>query len=336
MSQEDGILAALFAAAMGFSAAGPEDGDGLWQDFLLQLARTTRADSALMRIALPGSPVRDLQAGAAWDGFPSGLAERMRNGRVYSRSDLPGAQTAGAPLRALRWRVGRDGHVLLGLARGGEDFRAIDGMQLSNLGPYLEQAMTGWQALAQERAAAARDRQLCDRLGAGWILFSHAGQVMGMAGGLAARLAALAGSAPRGDGRLPLSAAAAAELRRALAAAAQPGAPPQRVLLSSEPAVHLLLCPEAEGGRILGQLRHGLAARALPSERLAAAFGISRSEARLAACLADGLSLAEAAENLGWTVETARSASKQLYARTGTASQAGVVRRVLESGVWFG
>ncbi|MBE3640524.1 helix-turn-helix transcriptional regulator, partial [Mangrovicoccus algicola] len=89
-------------------------------------------------------------------------------------------------------------------------------------------------------------------------------------------------------------------------------------------------------GAILGRLRHELSARALPVSRVAAAFGLSRSEARLAAALADGLSLAEAAEELGWTLGTARSASKQLFARMGTASQAGVVRRLLESGVWLG
>ncbi|WP_145963021.1 helix-turn-helix transcriptional regulator [Mangrovicoccus ximenensis] len=87
---------------------------------------------------------------------------------------------------------------------------------------------------------------------------------------------------------------------------------------------------------LLGRLRHGLSARALPPEQLSKAFGISRSEARLAAQLCDGLSLQEAAEDLGWTIGTARSASKQLFARMGEKSQTGVVRRILQSAVWLG
>ncbi len=49
MSQEDGIVAALFAAAMGASGGQAEaGGDGLWQAFLARLAEATQADAALL------------------------------------------------------------------------------------------------------------------------------------------------------------------------------------------------------------------------------------------------------------------------------------------------
>ncbi|NDW59809.1 hypothetical protein G0P98_25300, partial [Yangia sp. PrR004] len=120
------------------------------------------------------------------------------------------------------------------------------------------------------------------------------------------------------------------------AAAAQGGV--QRLALSAAPRLDLALTREMLAGspQLVGRLRRGLSARGLPPERLAAAFGLSRSEARLTACLCDGLSLTEAAEVLGWTPETARSTSKQIYARMGVSGQTGVVRRVLESAVWLG
>ena len=77
-------------------------------------------------------------------------------------------------------------------------------------------------------------------------------------------------------------------------------------------------------------------ARDLPVGRIAAVFGLSRSEARLAALLCDGFSLAQAAAELGWTVETARSCSKQVFARMGVGGQTGVLRRMLASAVWIG
>jgi uncharacterized protein YcnI len=52
--------------------------------------------------------------------------------------------------------------------------------------------------------------------------------------------------------------------------------------------------------------------------------------------LGDGFSLAQAAAELGWTVETARSCSKQVFARMGVGGQTGVLRRMLASAVWIG
>ncbi|NDW34603.1 hypothetical protein [Salipiger sp. PrR007] len=110
------------------------------------------------------------------------------------------------------------------------------------------------------------------------------------------------------------------------------------MLLSRTPRVELMLGREAPAGEplLVGRVRHALSARALPLARIRTAFGLSRSEARLAACLCDGLSLSEAAQELGWTLETARSCSKQLFARMVVSGQPGVVRRILGSAVWLG
>ena len=69
---------------------------------------------------------------------------------------------------------------------------------------------------------------------------------------------------------------------------------------------------------------------------LADALGLSRSEARLAAQLGDGLRLKEAATQLGWTEETVRSCSKTIYAKMGVQGQAGLLRQLQGAGLWPG
>ena len=69
---------------------------------------------------------------------------------------------------------------------------------------------------------------------------------------------------------------------------------------------------------------------------LADALGLSRSEARLAAQLGDGLRLKEAATQLGWTEETVRSCSKTIYAKMGVQGQAGLLRQLHGAGLWPG
>ena len=66
-------------------------------------------------------------------------------------------------------------------------------------------------------------------------------------------------------------------------------------------------------------------------EQLAELFGLLPSEARFALALSRGLSIAEAAESLGVTIQTARSYSKTVYAKTGARGQADLIRFILNS-----
>jgi DNA-binding CsgD family transcriptional regulator len=65
-----------------------------------------------------------------------------------------------------------------------------------------------------------------------------------------------------------------------------------------------------------------------PPERIAPALGLTLAEARLACALAGGLDMPSSARALGWTIETARSYSRRIYAKTGCWGQADLVRRV--------
>lgn len=62
-------------------------------------------------------------------------------------------------------------------------------------------------------------------------------------------------------------------------------------------------------------------------------FGLTASESRLAAALAEGLSLEDAAAAEGWTVNSARSYLRTIFQKMGVSRQADLVRMVLSHGV---
>lgn len=71
--------------------------------------------------------------------------------------------------------------------------------------------------------------------------------------------------------------------------------------------------------------------RLAPQELIARLFGLTAAEARLAALLADGMSLAEAAAALAISEGSARTYSKRIFAKIGVSRQAELVRLVLKS-----
>ncbi|MBV9509414.1 MAG: hypothetical protein JO303_03925, partial [Caulobacteraceae bacterium] len=67
------------------------------------------------------------------------------------------------------------------------------------------------------------------------------------------------------------------------------------------------------------------------SAQVAILFGLSGGQARLAVLLAGGYTLAEAAGTMGITEQSARTYSKQIYARTGVSRQGELIQRILTS-----
>ncbi|WP_434287499.1 helix-turn-helix transcriptional regulator [Celeribacter sp. SCSIO 80788] len=342
MSNETYLLTTLMSAAIGRSPEPDLSEAGTsWADFLTALAEITHADTAKMYLIENGQPVACWQVGEDWAGPDISESGQMRTSRVYSQFDLPsglGAEATLCPLRAIRWRIAQNSWGVLLLRRRDEDFRAIDGQHLSNLLPYLAPAVQGWQRLRQERAHGVLAHRVSAGLGAGWILFSRSGQVASMAPGLAGRLEALAGIRLSAEGWLLFPASHAGGLREALSALTAGETGPQILWLSTAPPVQMVLSVEEYAGfpEVVGRVRHEVTASHLPLTWIMSAFHLNRSEARLAVALCDGLSLSEAAGQLGWTVETARSNSKRLFARMGVSGQADVVRALLRSAVWLG
>lgn len=70
-------------------------------------------------------------------------------------------------------------------------------------------------------------------------------------------------------------------------------------------------------------------------ERLAEAFGLTPSEARLLYVLLDGQSLVESAARLGISINTAKTHLKGLFEKMGCARQADLVRTTMAHPSWF-
>lgn len=68
-----------------------------------------------------------------------------------------------------------------------------------------------------------------------------------------------------------------------------------------------------------------------PSELIAQLFALTRQEARLVACLAEGQSISEAAAQMGVAVSAARNYSKNIYAKLGLKGQTDLVRMLCRS-----
>ncbi len=263
---------------------------------LAALAAATRAQGALL--ALPE---------ARWtQGTPPALpaAPGLREGRVYAQGDLGGE----APLRL----VAAKGAVLA-IHRRHEDFRAADAALLSRLAPHLETAATLWRQRQAEGARAARMARMAVGLGGGWLLLDAALRVIDASEGA----------------RLDLTPETTRALRRGVDQAQR--GQPAVVVLSIQPRIEAAL--HAEGPLTLALLRRAPDAGALP--HLAEALGLTRAEARLAAALADGATLSEAAGALGWSEQTARSTSKQVFSKLGVSGQPALVRRVLNGAHWW-
>lgn len=269
--------------------------------------------------------------------MPADLAQLRRN-RVYSQLDLPGHSPGPGFQRVVKWSIEQSEYGVAAIQRPDRDFRAIDAVKLSELLPFLPQALASWRRIAQERARAECDRFLAGRLVTGWVRFSAGGQILDLSDS-AQRLITEAESLRLGpEGRLQFRDIEAE--RRFQGAVAEAGAithRPTLIQISENPLVHMVVTSIMLGGSpaSLGLLRGERMARDVPVHEVARAFNLTRSEALLALLLADGFTLADAAEELGWTIQTARSCSKQVYARLNVHSQADVVRLIHQSAIWF-
>ena len=68
-----------------------------------------------------------------------------------------------------------------------------------------------------------------------------------------------------------------------------------------------------------------------PEQLISQLFGLSASEARLAALLADGVTLVDAAKVMSISLSSARTYSKRIFTKTGVGRQAELVRLILKS-----
>lgn len=215
----------------------------------------------------------------------------------------------------------------------------VDGL-LEALAPFLRAALGSFVALERERMTAAVAREAVRRMNFGWLTLDAEGRVLDTDPHGAAMLD---GDSPLSRGRDGRLSARDPALRRQLLAAIRelaedPQARPRALVLGREPWLDLLLVPSGErmgttqaAPAIICYLHADNWSSADRCEQLAQLFDLAPSEARLALALSRGMSISEAAPELGLTVESARTYSKRIYAKTGARGQADLVRFIHRS-----
>lgn len=289
-----------------------------WTTFLIRLRQRVRADWAALVVGNEAGGERSFVTSTdAATRIDRNWRRRLRPGRAYPleyrfgrivRADEPGGASA--------W---------LAIGRGERDVTAADGALLTRLAPHLASALrmlAAFDAAESMRTVAAA---AADRAGVGWIAFASDGRVLAMSEQTSAALGARWN--PSG---VAAAVADCAGRRTAMTLRLPAGAPGgmQLIALPESPA----LARTAVIGLLSLPWQSDTAAQA---QALITLFGLAPSEARLAAEIAGGASLSEAADRLGVTIETARNYSKRVFAKTRTRGQADLVRRIGQSAARF-
>jgi len=329
-TDENELLTALYG---GVAEAEP------WRLFAWRLLARTEAD--LCHVCLrPSAGISWQSVAQALDrGAPSDLLapapprEPMRPGRVYSGTEL-GESTLWA--RHMRVIAGEAGELSLSLFRAQGDFSASDSALLASLAPHLVIALRTWSQLERERARATLTGQELAVFGGGWLLLDAQARLLDCDGESAALVARGRIMGRAADGRLRLLLPEAEALLGGMIA--ETGAPePRAGWLWHDPPMQMLVMPLPERpGWLFAMARYLIRVRSLarpaPSRAhiLSDLYRLTPSEAKFAARMAGGASIAEAAKALDLTVETARNYSKRVYGKTGAHGQADLVRLLLD------
>lgn len=309
---------------------------GAWGGFLALVKSVTQADGVAL-VLDQGSRTEAWQEGPCPD-LGAEMRQNLRFDRVYAQDSLPRGGVVDGHFRAVKVRGESGRQISLNLSRGSHqrDFRGTDGQLLSALVPFLGQAMDLWRARIGERDRMELSERLLGALGGGWVRFDITGTILAVSP-LAKAWGDTAGLRLEERRRIEFSEGERAQAWRAAFAKALASEAPTPVMLGEEPLAEMVLRREALAGEkaVVGALRITHSATVIPAEALAGHFGISQSEARLAALICDGFSLKEAAIALGWTEESARTCSKAIFARMGVHGQPALVRRMSQSALWY-
>lgn len=341
----------------------------LWGRFLDEFRAALRADYAALTFRPSGKPLNEvvhLYSGAA----SPPLLSKLYHEQLYELDPLPyyelaegEAYTLGELLtpdepvhdhyyrnflvpcgmRTLQMmRVMEPGGVNAWLVatRRRKDFDAEDKAVLRALAPYLRSALRGFAALERERFNAALANDAIGRLAFGWVTLGAQAEVLD-ADAQGAQLLAQSGILGRdAGGRLVARPRALdREITQAIRAlGADPRSRPRAVILSRDPWLDMLLVPMHRRAisakpdpAVIAYVHRDNWSAADRCDQLAELFVLLPSEARLALALARGMTITEAAGELGLTVETARNYSKKIYSKLGARGQPDLVRFVMRS-----
>ena len=285
---------------------------------------------------------------------PAPLQNRaMREGRVYTLDELveSGGELARqcreelieplglTHMRSMRVRESEGVEAWLTVSSRKELGAAV-GNLLVALTPHLRVALRVFATLERERARSSMSADAFQRMNFGWISVDERCRIVDC-DAQAERVLERSGILRRGSYNrlMPSSPAADRELMGLVKRFAEnPEDRPHAINLSRDPWIDILVAPFRVRNMAISTqpvavvyLRGDRSSTADRCDQLADLFGLTPSEARLAWAMAQGLSIADAADELGLTVETARNYSKKIYAKTGARGQSDLVRHILTS-----
>jgi len=341
----------------------------LWSTFLEKLRQSTGADYASLIFRPPGLPTNTVFHLFSGERSPPVIQELYRQsfyqrdptpyhdmveGHVYQlhellRADDPTheayrkAVMAPSGMNAIRMmRVVEPSNVSawITITKREADFGADDELLLNEIAPYLRRVLRHFVALERERTNALLAGEAIQRLNFGWITLDAMGRIL-EADPQASYLLASSGTLRKDtQGFLKVTSPKPEhEITEVIKALTDnPNARPRAMTLSRDPWLDMLLVPAN---------RNSVSAKSVPTvvayvhgdsslsadrcEQLAQLFDLLPSEARLALALSRGMSITEAAEELGLTEQTARTYSKSIYAKMGARGQADLVRFIHRS-----
>jgi DNA-binding CsgD family transcriptional regulator len=276
---------------------------------------------------------------------------QMREGRVYALDELIDAsdpvQRSFRDEMVLSWGMGNLRSVRVAEASGVSAWLNCGGDRivgstvsalLTSLVPHVRIALRSFIALERERFRSAMASDAIGRLNFGWLTLDSRCRIVDMTPNIA-KLFERTSVLRRGryDRLTPASPAVDRELQALIKRFASDGdSRPKAINLSRDPWMDMLVAPvqdrsisAASPPVAIAYLSGDRSSQADRCEQLIDLFGLLPSEARLAWAIAQGMSIAEAAMALGITLETARNYSKKIYAKTGSRSQAALVRNIL-------
>lgn len=357
-SDEDALLNALYDVG----TDGP-----LWSTFLDRLRSHVGASYADIDFRPPDRPAGDpviLCSGA----IPSAEMRRLYRQEFYKRDPVPYHQLREgraytlaelldisdhrdhqyfadflAPMgwnwvRMIRFTEPGGVSAWLSIVRDQRDFSAGTSALLEAMCPHLRRALSSYLAIERERFRANVTAGAMQRLNFGWFGIDADGRITGANDRAELLLAQSSYLRRDGHGRLYAPQPAVhLQLCEAIETCAQNRSTrPRAIQISADPWVELLIVPvedrPASASAVpvaIAYIQDARHASADNHEQISELFGLTTSEARLALAMSRGMSIAQAASALGFTLETTRTYSKKIYAKTGTRGQADLIRLML-------
>lgn len=243
-------------------------------------------------------------------------------------------------LRIVRVREASGLSAWLTVSRRRDAFDAHETALLTALVPLFRAALTSHVAMERERIKAVVAAEAIRRMNYGWITLDAGGRIID-ADVQAERIMAQSEVIMRSrSGHLAAaSSAVMRELTEALAHVTAGGAArPRAIVFNRDPWTDMLLVPAPLADGATGAAPAAIAyihAETLTSadrcEQLCQIFDLIPCEARLALALSVGMTITEAAAALGLTIESARTYSKRIYAKTGARGRTDLVRFIHRS-----